>query len=139
MRAMFSSTLAPGSSPPSPGLAPCEILIWSSSAFVKYQAVTPKRPEAICLIADRLESPLGSDLKRTGSSPPSPVLLLPPSRFMAIASDSCDSAEMEPKLIAPVQKRFTISVTGSTSSIGTGLSASLNFSSPRREQRVRSP
>ena len=31
-------------------------------------------------------------LKRTGSSPPSPVLLLPPMRFMAMASVSCASA-----------------------------------------------
>ena len=29
--------------------------------------VTPKRPEATCLIAERLESPLGSGLNRSGS------------------------------------------------------------------------
>ena len=54
MRAMFSSTLRPGNSPPSPGLAPWAILICSSSAFVRYQIVTPKRPDATCLIAERL-------------------------------------------------------------------------------------
>ena len=38
---------------PSPGFAPCAILICSSSAFARYQIVTPKRPDAICLIAER--------------------------------------------------------------------------------------
>ena len=107
---MLSSTLRPGSSPPSPGFAPCEILICSSSALARYQIVTPKRPEATCLIAERFESPLGSGLNRSGSSPPSPVLLLPPRRFMAMASVSWASAEIEPKLIAPVQNRLTISL-----------------------------
>ncbi len=41
---------------------------------------------AICLIAERRRSPLASGVKRAGSSPPSPVLLLPPMRFIAIAS-----------------------------------------------------
>ena len=59
---MTLSTLRPGSSPPSPGLAPWAILICSSSALVRYQLVTPKRPEATCLIAERLESPLDSGL-----------------------------------------------------------------------------
>ena len=60
IRAILSSTFLPGSSPPSPGFAPCAILICSSSAFAKYQIVTPKRPDAICLIAERRESPDGS-------------------------------------------------------------------------------
>ena len=139
MRAMFSSTLRPGSSPPSPGFAPCEILICSSSALARYQIVTPKRPEATCLIAERFESPLGSGLNRSGSSPPSPVLLLPPRRFIAMASVSCASAEIEPKLIAPVQNRLTISLAGITSSIGIGppFAPGLNSSRPRRAQRVR--
>ena len=93
--------------------------------------MTPKRPEAICLIAERRESPVGSGMNRAGSSPPSPVLLLPPSRFIATASVSCASADNEPKLIAPVQKRFTISLAGSTSSIETGLAAGLKSSRPR--------
>ncbi len=58
---------------------------------------------------------------RSGSSPPSPVLDLPPSRFIAMASVSCASIEMDPYDIAPVEKRLTISETGSTSSIGIGL------------------
>ncbi len=36
--------------------------------------LTPKRPEATCLIALRFESPLGRGLNLAGSSPPSPVL-----------------------------------------------------------------
>ena len=136
---MFSSTLRPGSSPPSPGLAPCEILICSSSALVRYLIVTPNRPDATCLIAERFESPLGSGVKRAGSSPPSPVLLLPPMRFMAMASVSWASAEIEPNDMAPVQNRLTISLAGSTSSSGIGCrrAGSLNFSRPRSWQRVR--
>ena len=45
---------------------------------------------------------MSSGLNRSGSSPPSPVLDLPPSRFIAMASVVCASAEIEPKLIAPV-------------------------------------
>ena len=44
--AMISFTLKPGNCPPSPGLAPCATLICISSAFTRYSAVTPKRPEA---------------------------------------------------------------------------------------------
>jgi hypothetical protein len=54
---MYSETLWPGSWPPSPGLAPCAILIWIWSALTRYSVVTPKRPEATCLIAERSESP----------------------------------------------------------------------------------
>ena len=56
-------------------------------------------------------------MKRTGSSPPSPVFDLPPRRFIAIASVSCASREIEPSDIAPVTKRLTISLAGSTSSM----------------------
>ena len=51
-RAISSVTLWAGIWPPSPGLEPCEILIWSSSANDAYSAVTPKRPEATCLIRE---------------------------------------------------------------------------------------
>ncbi len=54
---------------------------------------------------------------------------------MAIASVVCASLEIEPKDIAPVEKRLTISAPGSTSSIDIGLrpSASALFilKSPR--------
>ncbi len=61
-------------------------------------------------MAERMESPLGSGLNRSGSSPPSPVLDLAPMRFMAMASVVCASREMEPNDMAPVAKRFTISL-----------------------------
>src|SRR5690606_5513911 len=102
---MLSSTFLPGSSPPSPGFAPCAILICSSSAFARYQIVTPKRPDAICLIAERRESPSASGLNRAGPSPPSPVLLCRPKRRTTTASVSCAAAEGEPKRSAAVDKR----------------------------------
>ena len=40
----MSLTLCPGSCPPSPGFAPCAILICSTSALMRYSGVTPKRP-----------------------------------------------------------------------------------------------
>ncbi len=80
--------------------------------------LTPKRPEATCLIAERRESPFASGMKRAGSSPPSPVFERPPIRFIAIASVSCASRESEPSDIAPVAKCLTISEAGSTSSSG---------------------
>jgi hypothetical protein len=64
------------------------------------------------------------------------VFDLPPSRFIAIASVSCASRESEPSDIAPVEKRLTISLAGSTSSSGTPPSpASFNRSSPRSDAR----
>ena len=60
----------PGSWPPSPGLAPWAILIWMSSALTRYSVVTPKRPEATCLIAERMESPLGIGVKRSAPRRP---------------------------------------------------------------------
>ena len=86
----------PGSWPPSPGLAPWAILIWMSSELTRYSEVTPNRPEATCLMALRRRSPLASGVKRSGSSPPSPVLDRPPSRFMAMARVSWASAEIDP-------------------------------------------
>src|SRR5262249_9109644 len=94
--AIQGQTLGPGSCPASPGLARCAILICSSSALTRYSLVTPKRPEATCLILLRLLSPLGRGLYRAESSPPSPVLLRPPRRFMAIASVSWASPLIEP-------------------------------------------
>jgi hypothetical protein len=59
------------------------------------------------------------------------VFDLPPIRFMAMASVVCASRLIEPKLIAPVANRFTISAAGSTSSTGTGVSAHFRFIRPR--------
>ena len=134
-RAIALSTLCPGSWPPSPGFAPCAILICRTSALTRYSVVTPNRPEATCLIAERIESPLSSGLNRVASSPPSPVLDLPPIRFIAIASVVCASRLIEPKLIAPVAKRLTISAAGSTSSSGTGSGAKSSDISPRIVRR----
>ena len=117
--AMVLSTLCPGNWPPSPGLAPCAILICIMSELTRYSVVTPKRPDATCLIDERMELPFGSGLKRSDSSPPSPVFERPPIRFMAMASVVCASREIEPNDMAPVAKRRTIVFAGSTSSIGT--------------------
>ncbi len=68
---------------------------------------------------------------RAGSSPPSPVLDFAPSRFMATARVSWASRDSEPRLIAPVEKRLTISVAGSTSSSGIARSAKRSFIRPR--------
>ena len=77
--------------------------------------MTPNRPEATCLMAERRRSPFWSGIDRAGSSPPSPVLERPPRRFIAIASVSCASGEIDPRLIAPVTNRRTIAEDGSTS------------------------
>ena len=66
-----------------------------------------------------------------GSSPPSPVFDLPPIRFIAIARVVCASVEIDPNDIAPVANRLTISVQGSTSSIGTGSANGLISNRPR--------
>src|SRR5215472_15443604 len=118
--AIHGYTLCAGSWPPSPGLAPCAILICRSSAFTRYSLVTPNRPLATCLIVDLRRSPLASTAYLSASSPPSPEFDRPPSLFIAIASVWCASADSEPYDIAPVQNRLTISLTGSTSSTGTG-------------------
>jgi hypothetical protein len=47
--------------------------------------------------------------KRFGSSPPSPVFDLPPMRFIAMASASCASFEIEPRAHRARAKRLTIS------------------------------
>src|SRR5215475_15599888 len=111
-------TLGPGSWPPSPGLAPWAILICRSSAFTRYSLVTPNRPLATCLTAERRRSPLSSGTYRRASSPPSPVLDRPPIRFIAIAIVSCASAEMDPYDMAPVANRRMMADAGSTSPMG---------------------
>src|SRR6266545_4945118 len=134
--AIHGYTLWPGSWPPSPGLAPCAILICRSSALTRYSLVTPNRADATCLIALLRESPLGSGTYRAGSSPPSPVLLLPPMRFIAIASVSCASLLIDPYDIAPVLKRLRIASTGSTSASGIGVRGDASRISPRSVHRL---
>src|SRR5919106_1340632 len=112
-RAMFSSTLWPGSWPPSPGLAPWAILICRSSALTRYSADTPKRPDATCLMAERMESPLGNGLKRSRSSPPSPVFDLPPMRFMAMARVTCASRLLQvARLLVHQAGKFVVPLAG---------------------------
>ena len=118
--AIILSTLWPGSWPPSPGFAPWAILICISSAFTRYSVVTPNRPLATCLMALLVLSPSSRGLNLSGSSPPSPVLLLPPIRFIAMAIVSWASRLIDPYDIAPVTKRFMIFSAGSTSSRGIG-------------------
>jgi hypothetical protein len=72
---------------------------------------------------------------RAGSSPPSPELLRPPRRFIAIASASCASGDNAPRLIAALSKRRTIDSIGSTSSSGNGVAASLSCSRSRKRRR----
>ncbi len=87
-------------------------------------------------MALRRQSPFGSRSKRASSSPPSPVLDRPPMRFIAIASVSCASLLMDPNDIAPVAKRFTISLAGSTSSIGTGFVGELQLHQPAQRAQL---
>src|SRR4029450_6061975 len=69
-RAISADPLCPGSWPPSPGLEPWAILICSSTALARYSGVTPKRPEATCLIRE-----LRSVVKRPRvAAPPGPVM-----------------------------------------------------------------
>ncbi len=60
----------------------------------------------------------------------------PPIRFMATASVSWASREIEPSDIAPVEKRLTISAAGSTSSSGMPPSSrTRSLISPRSVER----
>src|SRR5262249_59520732 len=99
--------------------------------LIRSWLVTPRRRGATCLMGLFWESPLGRHPWRWGSSPPSPVLLLPPMRFMAMASVSWASLLIEPYDMAPVLKRFMIASTGSTSSRGIGLAANFRSKRPR--------
>ena len=75
---------------------------------------------------------LATGIKRLASSPPSPVLDLPPMRFMAMAKVACASVEMEPNDMAPVAKRLTISFAGSTLSKGIAAPTDLISNKPRK-------
>ncbi|CCY64901.1 putative uncharacterized protein [Prevotella sp. CAG:1124] len=129
--AITSSTLKPGSWPPSPGFAPCATLICISSAFTRYSVVTPKRPDATCFVLLESDIPSIMEWKRSLSSPPSPVLERVPSLFMASAMASCASLESAPKLIAPATKCFTMALTGSTLSMFIGVAARLKSKKSR--------
>ena len=55
---------------------------------------------------------------------------------MAMASVVCASREIEPNDIAPVEKRRTMFLAGSTSSIGTGLRSSSSAPLTRNRPRI---
>ncbi len=61
---------------------------------------------------------------------------LPPIWFMARASVVCASRLIEPKDMAPVEKRLTISVAGITSSSGTGARPSSSASRILNRPRI---
>ncbi len=130
--AMYGDTLCPGSWPPSPGFEPCAILISSSHAAARYGGVTPNRPDATCLMRLLASSLLRFCHHRHASSPPSPVLLFPPMRFIPMAMVSCASGLSAPSDMAPVANRRMIDSTGSTSSIGIGGRSLLKSSRSRR-------
>ena len=73
-------------------------MICSMSALTRYSAVTPKRPEATCLIAERIESPLGKRLVAVGflAAFAGVRLAAADAVHRAIASVVCASREMEP-------------------------------------------
>ena len=77
-------------------------------------------------------SPLARVSYRSDCSPPSPVFDFPPIRFIAIARLVCASYEIDPKDIAPVTNRFTISFAGSTSPIEISWFSNLNLKRPRK-------
>src|SRR5260370_32878764 len=76
--AIHGYTLGPGSWPPSPGLAPCAILICRSSALTRYSLVTPNRPLATCFTADLRRSAAAAGPDPARSPPPPPGLDQPP-------------------------------------------------------------
>ena len=122
----------PGNCPPSPGFAPCATLISNSWQLFRYSAVTPKRPEATCLIALDGLSPFGRRLKRSGSSPPSPESDFAPMRFIAIDKVSCASGLKAPREMPGETRRLRISVIDSTSSTRTAVPPDLKSSKSRR-------
>src|SRR5438270_580196 len=68
MSAISLVTFLPMSWPPSPGLAPWAILICSSSAFIKYSASTPNRPDATWRMRLRNRLLRGSPFRHSSSS-----------------------------------------------------------------------
>ena len=106
--AICNETLWPGSCPPSPGLAPCAILIWISCPADKYSDDTPKRPLATCLTKEFVLLSGLVKLYLSTISPPSPVLLRPPTRYIPRANSLCDSSEIAPNEMAPDPNRLKI-------------------------------
>ena len=71
MAAISVVTFFPGSFPPIPGFAPCEILISIISAIIRRSSETPNRPVAYCKVI------LSANSLSSSNIPPSPVLATP--------------------------------------------------------------
>jgi hypothetical protein len=113
---------------------------------VRVDEVLGRDPEAgrmHLLDGGSLRAAVGSGRKRPPVRRPRPVFDLPPIWFMASAEGLVRLFEIEPKDIAPVEKRLTIAAAGSTSSSGMALrpnsSAALMRNNPRTVRRVFSP
>ena len=122
--------LMPGQPPPfAPVCTLKAIFICSSSAFTQiissYPGIYLKQ---LVWTALRKESPLAKDRNLFWSSPPSPVLDLPPSRFMRPWQGFVSFFTDRAKTHRPGDKTLTILSTGSTSSIGIFALVALNFS-----------
>src|ERR1051325_4499280 len=91
--------------------APPRLWLWSCSARARYAVVTPKRPDATCLMRLSARSLPSSGVYVAGSSPPSPELERAWMRFMAIASVACASGDSAPSDIALEMKRRRIAST----------------------------
>ena len=89
-------TLNPGNWPPSPGFAPCAILISISLQLFRYLSVTPNLAEAICLTLELALSPFSILINLFSSSPPSPLQEAPLILFIPIAKVSCASFDNAP-------------------------------------------
>ena len=125
-------TFAAGSMPPSPGFAPCPILIEISSACARYRASTPKRPDATCRIRERDSSQI-CPRSRRGSSPPSPQFDIAPKWLNAAAIALCATRCSAPCDIAAPRNTFAMISSGdATLSIGAGRSASRSARRSRR-------
>ena len=118
---------------------------------MRKEVVTPKRPDATCLMADDATSPVLRPLRcgkvvgvtvgvRGDGFEALRVLatlarvgLLPPMRFIAMAIASWHSREMAPRDMPPVQNRAQMSPTDSTSSMSMGFLSLSIMSMSRRE------
>ena len=108
-------TLKPGSWPPSPGFAPCAILISISLQLLRYSAVTPNLPLATCLTAELINLSWFEILYLFFGSPPSPVLLLAPAIAKPFASSKCAFSDIAPNDTPPEPNLFRIDESFSTS------------------------
>jgi hypothetical protein len=94
--AIHGYTLCPGSWPPSPRLGALGHLDLQVVGVDQVLAGHAEPAAGHLLDGAAPQVAVGVGVKRSGSSPPSPVLDRPPSRFIAMARVSCASAEIDP-------------------------------------------